>query len=416
LKKTSEEGPDKDKLTPYQWRLFVFLSVATFFEGYDFLALAQILPNLRADMGLSRFDAGLLFAFVNFGTVVAYLLVRKADKWGRRKVMMTTIIGYTIFTFLSGLAPNVWFFAIFQFVARIFLIGEWATSMVYAAEEYPASKRGMVIGVLQAFSTLGALVCAGVVPLLLETEYGWRSVYFVGLVPLVILAFARRNLRETRRFEEGRASRKQSSMLDIVRGPHRKRVFQLALIWFLTYACTQTAISFWKEFAVTDQGWSDVDVGKALTMAAVLSMPFVFLAGKLLDVIGRRWGAVIIFLSTSLGIYTAYGLTGFWPLTFALAVALFGVSAVLPVLNAFTTELFPTHLRSDAFAWTNNLLGRLGYVMSPIFIGWAAQKWSWGAAIQPTAILPIIAVILIFWLLPETNQLELEETAKLGGD
>ncbi len=418
----SAQGPLEgkgDKLTGYQWRLFIFLSVATFFEGYDFLALAQILPNLRHDMGLSRFDAGLLFAFVNFGTVVAWLLVRKADRWGRRKVMMATIVGYTIFTFLSGLSPNVWFFALFQFTARIFLIGEWATSMIYAAEEYPASKRGMVIGVLQAFATLGALVCAGVVPALLKTEYGWRSVYLVGIVPLIILAFARRNLRETQRFtdqvKEG-GQIVQSSMLAILRGPHRRRVFQLAAIWFVTYACTQTAVSFWKEYAVTDLGWTDGDVSKALTMAAVGSVPFVFAAGKLLDVIGRRKGAAVIFSLTSVGVFTAYWFEGFWPLTVALGLALFGVSAVLPVLNAFTAELFPTALRSDAFAWTNNLLGRLGYVLSPIVIGWAAEQWSWGAAIRPTALMPLIALVMIFLMLPETNQLELEESARIGAE
>ena len=152
-------------LTSYQKRLFIFLSVATFFEGFDFMALTQILPNLRADFQINEFQAGLLFAFVNFGTVVAWLLIRKADLWGRRRVMMITIVGYTVFTFLTGFSWDVWSFALFQFIARIFLIGEWATSMVYASEEFSADRRGTVIGVLQAFSSLGAVFCAGVTPL-----------------------------------------------------------------------------------------------------------------------------------------------------------------------------------------------------------------------------------------------------------
>ncbi len=68
-------------LTAYQKKLFVFLSVATFFEGYDFLALSQILPNLRADMGLSEGGAGVMVAVINIGTILAYVLVRKADAW-----------------------------------------------------------------------------------------------------------------------------------------------------------------------------------------------------------------------------------------------------------------------------------------------------------------------------------------------
>ena len=400
------------KFTPYQRRLFVFLSVATFFEGYDFFALTQILPNLRESFELSKMDAGFLFAFVNFGTVVAWLLVRRADRWGRRTVMKLTIVGYAVFTFLSGLAWDVWSFGFFQFVARIFLIGEWATSMVYAAEEYPADRRGMVIGVLQAFSSLGAVLCAGVTPLLLLTAFGWRAVYLVGIIPLAVLAYARRNLRETHRFEEQVASGEgQRPFLHIFSTPYRRRLLQLGAIWFVTYACSQTAVSFWKDFAVTERGMTDADVGMALIIASAVSMPFVFGAGKLLDVIGRRAGATVIFTATSVGVFLAYYLTGKGALTAGITLAIFGVSAVLPVLNAYTTELFPTELRGDAFAWANNLIGRIGYVCSPVFIGWAAERWSWGAAIRPTAVFPLIALAMILVLLPETRNRELEDTS-----
>jgi putative MFS transporter len=402
------------KLTSYQRRLFVFLSVATFFEGYDFMALAQILPNLRADLGLSKVDAGLLFAFVNAGTIVAYPLIRKADRWGRRRVLMITIVGYASFTFATGLAPDVYTFGLCQFCARIFLIAEWATAMVYAAEEYPADRRGSVIGVLQAIGSMGAIVCAGVVPLLLNTTYGWRSVYLVGVAPLFILAYARRNLRETKRFIE-QVDRRSAprSLFHILRSPYRTRVLEMGLIWFLTYACSNTAISFWKDFAVNDRGYTDAEVGITMTLAALVSLPLIFFAGKLLDLIGRRRGAAIIFTATSVGVYLSYALPRGPGLVVALTVAIFGVTAVLPVLNAFTTELFPTELRGDAFAWSNNLLGRVGYVLSPILIGIAAEHWNWGAAVRPTAITPMLALVAIFLLLPETRNRELEETSAL---
>lgn len=402
-------------LSGYQKRLFAFLSVATFFEGYDFLALAQILPNLRADFELSKFGAGLLFACVNAGTVVAWLLVRRADAWGRRRTLMATIIGYTVCTFLSGIAWDVYSFGVFQFLARVFLIGEWAISMVYAAEEYPADRRGMVIGVLQAFSSLGAVLCAGVTPLLLQTAYGWRSVYFVGVIPLILLAYARRNLQETRRFTEQVGDRKPARPMGHILGtPFRRRVLQLGVIWFATYVCSNTAVSFWKEFAVGERGLTDGQAGLAVTIAALVSMPLVFLSGKLIDVIGRRRGAVVIFIGTSLGVFLAYGLHGLWPLTAALTIAIFGVSAVLPVLNAFTAELFPTDLRGDAFAWANNLIGRIGYVLAPIGLGALAEVWGWGPSVQLTTLFPLLALALILWLLPETTGKELEETAALG--
>ncbi len=412
----ADSAAPKTPLTGYQWRLFIFLSVATFFEGYDFFALAQVLDDIQGEFGLDKFQLTALTAFINGGTIVAYLLVRKADRWGRRKVLMATILGYALFTLLSGLSTTVWMFAGFQFVARIFLIAEWATSMVMAAEEFPADRRGMVIGVIQAFSSLGAIACVGVVPLLLDTTYGWRTVYFVGVVPLLILAFARRNLKETKRFSEQVVPTKTRSFLAILKGPHRRRVLELGLIWFMTYACTQNAVHFWKIWAKQDNGWTNEQVSKTLFLAAIISMPLIFAAGKMLDVIGRKAGAVVIYLTLSVAVVLAYT-PGLHPLVLgaALTGAVFGVSAVLAVLNAFTSELFPTELRGDAFAWTNNLIGRIGYVLSPLFVGVLAERWdSWGAAIKPTAIFPLIALALILLLLPETNQKELEETSAIG--
>jgi putative MFS transporter len=400
------------KLDGYQKRLFAFLSVACFFEGYDFFALTQVLPHLRAEWALDKREASIMLAFINVGTVLAYLLVRRADRWGRRRVLTVTIVGYTLMTGLSGLSPNVWMFAACQMIARIFLIGEWATSMVIAAEEFPAERRGTVLGVISASAGLGSVLCAGVVPAL-SAAFSWRAVYFVGVLPLVIMAFARRSLRETRRFAEQAQSDEQGSLLAIWRTPYRRRVIELGAIWFLIYIATQNAVSVWKDYALGELDFPEALAAKAMVFAALVSMPVVFFAGKLLDLIGRKAGAAVILLSTALGVGGCYTLTDFWPLTVCLTLAVVGVNAVLTVLNAFTTELFPTAYRGSAFAWSNNLIGRIGYWLSPIVIGQIALTTGWGPPLRATAIFPIIALFLILWLLPETRARELEETASV---
>jgi MFS transporter, putative metabolite:H+ symporter len=410
-------------LTGAQLRLLVFLSVATFFEGYDFLALSQILVNLSADLGLSKTEEGWLVAVINAGTVVAYVVIRKADHWGRRRVFALTIAGYTIFTFLTGFAWNVYAFAAFQFIARVFLIAEWATAMVYASEEFPADRRGMVLGLISAFASLGSIACAGVTPILLGLDlenpltgepFGWRLVYFVGILPLVLLAYARRNLKESRRFT-AQAPRPgpRPSLLAIWRTPYRRRLLQLAAIWALTYLCTHNAVTFFKNFAVLERGWSDADVGGAITIAALVSMPMVFAVGPLLDRLGRRRGAVIVFGLGLSGVLLVYTVEPRWAITATLILAIFGASAVLPVLNAFTTELFPTGYRADAFAWSNNLLGRIGYVLSPLAVGAFADAHAWGPVLRLTAVGPLLALVLILAWLPETGNKELEETCAL---
>ncbi|MFZ5897299.1 MAG: MFS transporter [Myxococcota bacterium] len=410
------------KFTPYQRKLFWFLSVACFFEGYDFFALSQLLPNLRAHFGLSPSEGGILVGATSAGTMLAFAIIGLADRWGRKRVLTLTIAGYTLFTLFSGLAPNAVAFGLFQLVARTFLIGEWATSMVIAAEEYPAQRRGLVIGVVSAAAALGSIVCAGVVPALLKTPLGWRSVYLVGVLPLVLVAFARRSLRETTRFEELSAERvrararaaqaaDEAGLMEVFRKGHTKRVLQMGAIWFFCYVCTQNAVMFWKEFAVGERALSDADVGKIVAISALGSLPLAFSSGYFLDKVGRRVGGTVILGILILGVLLSYTAHSKLALTVGLLLATVGLNTTLTLLNTLTTELFPTALRGGAFAWSNNLIGRVGYLLSPVAIGFLAEQMGWGAVVRSTAIFPVLACLLIWVWLPETRGRELEETA-----
>jgi len=403
-------------LDSYQRRLLIFLSVATFFEGYDLIAITQLLPELREDFALSPSEGGLLVAFANLGAVAAWLLVRRADRLGRKRLLTWTITGYTVCTVASGLAVDALSFGAAQFLARMFLLGEWAVAMMVAAEEFPAGKRGLVIGVIQAFSSLGSIACAGLTPVLLESPPGWRSVYLAAVLPLILVAWARRDLRETRRYSEQVADGGKTaahSFTSILRGPYAGRVVLLGVIWMLVYACTQNAITFWKEFAVAERAFTNAEVGSSISIAALAAMPPLFFVGSLIDKIGRRHGALLVFGLTAFGVAGAYSFESRSALTVCLALSVFGATGVLPVLSSFNTELFPTALRGEAYGWANNGIGRIGHVLSPAVLGVAAESFGWGPAVASTAIFPIAAAVLIFFLLPETAGRELESTSRL---
>lgn len=407
-----------ETFTPYQKKLFLFLGVATFFEGYDFLALSQILPELRESFDLGPEWAGRIVGFVNIGSILAYFLVRLADRWGRRRVLTLTIAGYTLFTFASGLAPNVYVFIVLQLFGRIFLLAEWALSMVIAAEEFPAERRGLVIGGITGINGIGAIACALGVPMLtsLSPELSWRIVYFVAVIPLVLLALARRGLRETERFTSQAERTTARSVFHIWGTAHRPRMLALAGIWFVSYIAAQNAISLWKEHAIHGLGFTDAQVGLAIAISAGVAMPIVFGVGLLIDRIGRKPTAAVVYTIAALGTYFCFTLETFWPVTIALVAGIVGAQAYLPVLNAYTTELFPTDLRGDAFAWSNNLIGRISYVGGPIVVAQivSATGLGYGAIIAPTAIFPIIALVLVWALLPETKGRELEDTSRVS--
>ncbi len=400
--------------TPYQRRLFLFLGVATFFEGFDYIALTQMLPSLRAEFGLDQSQGGVLVSIIGIGAILAYFLIRRADKVGRRKILGITIAGYTICSLLSAVGTGPVQFGAAQLLARLFLLAEYAVSMIYVAEEFPADRRGFAIGMIQGLNALGAITCAGLMPILLASPWGWRSTYVVGAVPLAILAFARRNVRETARFEADKQHLSaQHSIFRIFRTPHAKRVPLLASIWALTYVCTYTVVTYWKEFAVAERNLTDKQVSLAVMLAAVISLPLVFLSGKLLDKIGRRRGAAVIFCVASASTLVAYLAHDYWLLTIGLTGGIFASSACLPVLTSLTLELFPTELRADAYAWSNNLLGRIGYILGPLAVGFAAKRFGYGPAVACTAVFPLFALALILTKLPETSGKELEETSAI---
>ena len=103
--------------------LFLLLSTATLFDGFDAGLLSFAAPEVRESLDISRSEWGYVTSLTRLGVMASFLFLLSADRWGRRKLLMVTIAGYTLFTFLTGLAPNVWSFAAAQFVARVFLIG-----------------------------------------------------------------------------------------------------------------------------------------------------------------------------------------------------------------------------------------------------------------------------------------------------
>ncbi len=400
------------QLSPYHRRLFVFLSVASFFEGFDYYALAQLLPELRTAFSLSVPQGTSMASFINIGMVLSFFLARQGDRFGRRRLLSWTITGYMICTALSAMTVSVGQFAVCQLLSRLFQSAEVATVMVFAAEEFPAVRRGFVLGVIQGTSSLGAIVCAGVTPILTATALGWRTVYLVGGVPLLLVAYLRRNLRDSERFTHS-AAKTTLPFLRVFRSQHRGRLLLMSAIWALVMFCTQSALLFWKDFAVTTRHFTSAQVASCMTIAALGSLPLVFSVGKLLDVIGRRSSTVVVFGLTILGVGLSYTGAGLGLLTVGVLLGIAGTTCMLSVVQTITTELFPTEIRAESFGIANSLIGRSAGVLSPLVVGLLSVRLGYGAAVQTTALGPLLAMLLILLFVPETRGKELEETAAL---
>ncbi len=401
-------------------RLLAFLGAATFFEGFDVSAMAQVLPQLGqpGGLGLSEAGKGWLVGVVGLGPMLAWFLVREADRVGRRPMMGLTLTGYAVATLLSGLAPNAWVFGALQVVSRAFLVGEWALAMVYAAEEFPADERARVMGILHGLAWFGGLTCVGLVPLMLSSPLGWRTPFFVGVLPVLLLAVVRRSLPETARYLSGAVRREAAQAGDVLaiwRSSWAPRLWVASAASALTYVCIGPVVAFWKQYATTERGLSNGQFAGASAMAAVVSLPLIFLSGRIIEKLGRRRAALVLFPLCAVSVAAGFTVKP-WPLMqLFMALSFFGTAAVVPLLNTWTTELFPTHLRGSAFAWSNTLLGRVGSVVAPVAMGYAAERVGWGLPVALSGLGPLLAGFLLWRALPETTGRELEATSVVEG-
>jgi putative MFS transporter len=216
------------------------LALAELFDQYDGAIMGLALSQIQAGLAIPESEVAGIAAVVRIGSILAFALSVLADRHGRRRLLLGTIIGFTICTFATAFAASSTQFMLIQLAARVFITAETFLAVVVLTEELTARDRGWGIGLLGALGSLGHGLAAAVFAFVDDMPFGWRSLYAVGVIPLLFLAYFRRTLPETRRFEEHRAShagaeslRGLGPILQLARMyPRRVGVLSLALLPF----------------------------------------------------------------------------------------------------------------------------------------------------------------------------------------
>jgi MFS family permease len=400
-------------LGPRHWFLLGVLGAASFFEGYDFFIVTVALPDIRATFGLSQADASLWLSILYLGALPAVLASRRADVVGRRRLLLASIVGYTVFTAATAVAPTIGWFVAMQFAARLFLSAEVALAWTMVAEELPAASRGFGFGWLAMLSALGAGIGAIVYgAAFAPLGISWRWLYVTALPPLATITYFRRRLPESTRFTAARdAGHLASRWHEILRPPHR-RWLGLVCVTAALGALTTHAGTFTIDFMQSDRGLSATAANLVLVAAGALAVPVLVGSGALSDRYGRK------VVGCAFGIVSIVGGAGFFLLaTGPLLLFVFlwltfvGQFGSWPTLGAFNSELFPTRLRASAGSWATvfRVTGQfLSFVLGSFLIR-ATGELSWTAVILGFG--PVLTFGIILAWFPETKGRELEEIA-----
>jgi len=329
----------------HEWQILAPLMFVGFFEVYDLTVLTIGAPKIADGLGVSITLFGVGVAVIRLAALCSVPILRTADRIGRRAMLLVSIGIFTVATGLTALAWGLVAFILIQIVARAFLATESSLAALVIAEEVRPERRGASLSVVGIVSFLGPGLAALALLAVPLTPLDWRIFYLAALPPLLVVAYLRRNLRETKAFDIARdEERIQGSLIPHIPHEYRSRLIRISAILGAAGAISTAGFFYSSALAQDEFGWEAAYTATVLGSGPFALLGFLF-GGPGSDRIGRRpvlaiglaCGAIANLLIFSE--VRALFAPGFF-------VAAGANAALLAVVYAYLAELFPTELRA----------------------------------------------------------------------
>jgi len=397
-----------------QKRALLAASLGWMLDSMDILLYSMVLAYMMKDLGMTQGTAGLMASLTlgasAFGGIIFGIL---ADRVGRARAMMASILIYSVFTAACGLAQNIYQLAVFRIFLGLGMGGEWACGAALVAETWPAQHRGKALGVMQSSWAVGYGLAAAVTWAILP-RFGWRAVFFAGILPALVAFWIFRYVPEPEIWQRSRRQARGpsalSGLLALWRGEHRRHLI------VATAANAGTMFAWWGLFTwippylslPVERGGAGLDIMRTSTWIILMQvgtwLGYVSF-GVISDRIGRkRTYAGFIFVAAALVPLYATTRDPLALLFIGPLVGFFG-TGYFSGFGAITAEIFPTAVRASAQGLTYNL-GRGVSAAAPYLIGAIGAHWGLGSAFLLTAGSFLLAGVVALFL-PETRGREL---------
>ncbi len=383
-------------------------------DAFDVSLYSLVLAHLMRDFGMSQALGGLL----NSLTLVAsafggFLFGLLADRIGRTRSLMATILIYSAASGACGLSQTVLQLAVFRFVLGLGMGGEWTTGSALIAETWRAEHRGKALGLMQSFFAIGEMIAAGVVGFMLP-RFGWRAVFFVGILPALFILWIQWHVPEPEIWK-AKMRAGAASLGGTLRILWRKDLRHKGALATAMNACAM--FGYWGLFTWIPAYLSlpAAQGGRGLSLVKTTAWLIVMGVGKWLgytvfgfsaDVFGRR-KSYITYLLVAAALVPVYGFASSpaWLLFLGPLVAFFGTGH-FSGFAAIVSEMFPTEVRATAMGASYNI-GRGTSAAAPFVIGLLAHHFGLGPSFLLLAGAFFVAATLAL-ALPETRGKQLE--------
>jgi MFS family permease len=392
--------------SPRERRALLASMLGWMLDGMDVTLYAMVMSDLMRSLRLTTGEAGLLASVTLVSSALGGVLFGVlADRLGRRPAMMMSILVYSIFTAACGLSRGVVDLAIFRALLGLGMGGEWATGAALVAETWSDEHRAKAMGLMQSGFAIGYALAALIAAIVLP-RWGWRAVFFIGILPALLTLWVRRGVEESPVW----LARKSVEVSHAVRSQPMSRSF-LSMLLVTTLMNAAALFGWWGLFTwipsflalPVEQG------GRGLTLASSSTWIWVMQAGMWLgyvlfgflsDRLGRKRTYVAYLLLAALLVPFYAGARGEALFLLGPVMAFFGTGHFTG-FGIIAAELFPTEVRASAMGLAYNF-GRAFSAGAPWILGVLAGRGGIDSSFWVCGVAYMVAALLAL-ALPETR-------------
>jgi len=404
-------GPWWKDITRKQWYALFAGQAGWALDAFDVMLYAFVLTTIMKEWNSSPAAAGFMVSVTLFASSAGGILFGAiADRIGRKKALMITVLVFSVCSGLSGLAQNLTQLAIARTLLGLGMGGEWASGALLVSETWPPQHRGKAVGIMQSGWAIGYILAAITAAVVLP-RFGWRAVFFVGVVPALFTLWIRTQVDEPEIWLQAKrehAEKKKSEFGFF-------QIFGKELVRFTlisTLISTFVMFGYWGLFTwmpgflamAPEKGGAGLGIAKAPIWIIPMMIGAFFgyvTFGFIADRLGRR-PTFAFYLLVSAVLVWVFGHTRDATMLMVLGpfIGFFG-SGYFSAFGAFISELFPTRARGSAVGFCYNA-GRMMSALAPTVIGYLSTTYGLGGALGFLAIAFTGGALSIF-LIPETK-------------
>ncbi|EGW41009.1 MFS transporter [Desulfosporosinus sp. OT] len=420
---------DRLPATRTLWKILFLTGIGWLFDAMDQGVVAGIMAAIGKEWNLVPTQLGLIGSVGAIGMAIgAAVSGMAADKWGRRGVILFTLVMYGVFSGISGLATSFTMLLIFRFFTGLGLGGELPVASTLVSEFSPAKNRGRMVVLLESFWAWGWII-ASLIAVLLIPQFGWRVAFFVGAIPALYSAYLRKAVPESPRYleqkgrineaddivakmerEAGLAPLKdvetnnfqennnRTGLLELWSAAYRRRTLVLWILW-LGINFGYYGFVLWIPSLMVGKGFVLVKSLEFTLIMSLSQLPGYYSAAYLIEKIGRKAVLVIYLSGTAVAAYLfGQSASPTEILIFGSLLYFFSLGAWGGVY-AYTPEMYPTRTRASGAGWAA-AVGRIGAIAAPFVVGWIYQSYGKAAGYtyvfgMLTAVFAIVALVVL---------------------